>query len=655
MPAGATHRFITVTNSCNLTTYSSKPFIPTFPCGGVLNSSSFAPRADLATAFPVKAVQICDIDGDGRADLVNDYASFSVQRNTSTVGNISFAPELNFGPYGFRDNFFFSDLDGDGKPDIALPDYATETVTVLRNTSTIGNISFAPQLDLMTEHGPFTVSANDLDGDGKPELIVSHQNADTVSVYRNTSTVGNLSFAPRVNFISGYHSLYVTTADLDGDGKPDLAVANIFSGDISILRNTCTVGVISFAAKIDFVTGDPRSIAAGDLDGDGKLDLAVINDLSNTMSVLRNTSSPGVISFAPKINYATGTAPINVGIGDIDGDGKPDLAETNGLANSVYLFKNTSTIGNISFAPKISYTTGVNPWDVSIGDLDGDGKPEITVANLGNNFISVFKNMINVTVTPDVSITASSTTACAGDPATFIATAVNGGTAPSYQWQVNGIDVGTNSATFTTNTLAGNDLVKVFMTSNLPCVNIPSATSNPISITIKPVPVISFNPSNPAMIFGNSIQLNATITGSASAYLWTPATGLNDPTIPGPVASPATTAIYNLNVTATNGCVADKALTVSVWKDIYIPNAFTPNGDTHNDIFLIPPGTSLRLQYFIIYDRYGNKIFSTTDINNGWDGTYKGARSPQGAYVYIIKGSDLKGEVLLKGSVLVIR
>jgi gliding motility-associated-like protein len=94
---------------------------------------------------------------------------------------------------------------------------------------------------------------------------------------------------------------------------------------------------------------------------------------------------------------------------------------------------------------------------------------------------------------------------------------------------------------------------------------------------------------------------------------------------------------------------------VLVYNDIYIPNSFTPDNNGLNDIFIIPPGTSLVLQSFSIYDRYGNEVFRTGNISEGWNGTYRGARCPMGAYAYIIKGSSRGMPVLLQGTVTIVR
>ena len=148
---------------------------------------------------------------------------------------------------------------------------------------------------------------------------------------------------------------------MDGDGKPDLVVANEFVNTLSVLRNTSVPGVISFASKIDLATGaSPYAVAMGDLDGDGKPDLVATSDyydnvlLGWTVSVFRNISSAGTIGFDTKQVFVTGQDPVLLAIGDIEGDGKPDLA-TAGAWDTVHVLRNTSTIGNIRFAAKRTF------------------------------------------------------------------------------------------------------------------------------------------------------------------------------------------------------------------------------------------------------------------------------------------------------------
>ena len=189
----------------------------------------------------------------------------------------------------------------------------------------------------------------------------------------NKGDITTTDFSAKVDFTTGAGPYSVAIGDLDGDGKADLAVANYGSNTVSVFRNTGSSGTISYAAKVDFTTGSfPYSVAIGDLDGDGKADLAVANVSSATVSVFRNTGSSGTISYAAKVDFTTGTNPISVAIGDLDGDGKADLAVAEG-STTVSVFRNTGSSGTISYAAKVDFTTGTNPRSVARGDLDGDG------------------------------------------------------------------------------------------------------------------------------------------------------------------------------------------------------------------------------------------------------------------------------------------
>ncbi len=321
----------------------------------------------------------------------------------------------------------------------------------------------------------------------------------------------------------------------------------------------------------------------------------------------------------------------------------------NGGTTPSYQWKlNGSNVGTNS--PAYSTNSLVNS-DVISCVLTNLNSCSSTTTAASNNITMI----VTTTIVPSLTITSTANNICPDASVTFTAVPVNVGTTPSYQWQVNGTNVGGNNLTYSNNSFTNGDKINCIMNTVTSCSATPLVYSDTITMIVKPKPVISFSPSNPTIPLGSSIQLNALVTGNLASYLWTPSMGLNNPIVLNPIASPVVTTIYNLNVIATNSCSADKQLTVTVFKDIYIPNSFTPNGDGLNDIFRIPPGTSLNLQYFIIYDRYGNEIFKTADVNKGWDGTYKAAKSPNGAYTYLIKGSDSKGEIILNGTVLIIR
>ena len=413
VPTGATYMPVTVDLlGCALTGYSQKSFLPVFDnssyVSGVVN---FDPHQHCAAGSNPYSVAIGDLDGDGKPDLAVANLSdntFSVYRNLSTSGIItsaSFAARVNFAtgvqPYSVA----IGDIDGDGKLDIAVANMVSNTVSLYRNTSAIGCItsaSFAAKVDFATGVNPISVAIADLDRDGRSDVVSANFYSNTVSVFRNTGSVGAINtatLAAKVDLTTGNHPYSVAVGDIDGDSKADLAVTNQGSNTVSVFRNTSTSGTInsgSFAAKVDFATGlNPYSVAIGDIDGDGKADLAVVNNGANTVSVLRNTSTSGSVSMSSKIDFATGTSPYNVAIGDINGDSKADIVVANASSSDVSVLRNTATSGTItsaSMATKVDFHTCGSPRAVAIGDLDGDGKPDVAVASLTSNMVCMMRN-----------------------------------------------------------------------------------------------------------------------------------------------------------------------------------------------------------------------------------------------------------------------
>ncbi len=397
VPAGATYAPITVLNTgTNSVAYSTKFFKPTFsPNLGIITTADFAPKVDFTTELAPKSVVIGDIDGDGMADLITaneNTNTVSILRNTSTNGVVSYASKLDFATGLTQISLAIGDLDGDGKLDLAVLNQ-NSSFSILRNTSSNGIISFAPKVDFATGFSPYSLAIGDMDSDGKPDLVVVNASPTRVSVFLNTCTVGSVNFATMVDFGIDSSPSSVAIGDLNEDGKPDLAVAIAFSNKVSVLRNTSSIGTLNFAPMINYSVGvNPKSIAMGDLNGDGKFDLAIANRNSATVSLLRNISSNGNISFAPKEDFVTGTNPNQVAIGDMDGNGSLDLVIANDGGNSLSILQNTTSGVYFSFAPKVNFTTGSNPKSVAIGDLTGDGKPDLVTANYTSNTVSVIRN-----------------------------------------------------------------------------------------------------------------------------------------------------------------------------------------------------------------------------------------------------------------------
>ena len=186
---------------------------------------------------------------------------------------------------------------------------------------------------------------------------------------------GDGGFQGKVDYPTRPDPFSVAIGDLNGDGKPDLATANIL-GTVSVLLNG---GDASFKAQLAYPTGRlASSVAIGDLNGDGKRDLAIANRGSWTVSVLLNS---GDGSFQAKVDYRTGRGPSSVAIADLNGDGKRDLATANAGAATISVLTNR---GDGSFQAQRDYRVGVRrvlPESVAIRDLDGDGRPDLATAN----------------------------------------------------------------------------------------------------------------------------------------------------------------------------------------------------------------------------------------------------------------------------------
>jgi hypothetical protein len=459
MPAGATYAPITETVG-GLTAYSRTPFLPTFFSSGVLTNSSFGPQITLPTGNNPGQVVIADFDGDGKPDLAVNTGDHNVYiyRNISTNGTLtagSFATPvvLPLGTGG-ENKMVASDIDGDGKPDLVLLDYNGSQVMVLQNLCTPGSIttnSFGSRVNFAVGSYPRGVAVRDLDGDGKPDIVVANWGSNTISVLRNIGTVGSIttnSFAPAVQFASGADCEDVAIADLDGDGKPDVVTVNETNSNnsaVSVFRNISRLGNIAFAPRVDF-QGPIYSyqLAIGDMDGDGKLDVVFVSFATGqSLSVYRSRSTPGSITFAPRIDFGLGGWGNGVALGDLDGSGKPDVAVPTQISSQLSLFRNISTPGsftNSSLAAALDFASGSNPIGVAIGDLDGDGRPDIVFANDYSATISIYQNVVPFGGPPVIASQPTNQAVVVGQTANLSVTA--SGTQPlNYQWSVNGANI----------------------------------------------------------------------------------------------------------------------------------------------------------------------------------------------------------------------
>lgn len=339
--------------------------------------------------YLVNGIAVADLDGNGLPDILG-LVSNSVD-GSPTPGYLStrlqtsagaFALPTRFGVGAAPANFVLADLNGDGRLDLVVANASDASVTVrLADPAHPG--AFLPATVLSTPgRTPLDVAVGDLNGDGLPDIAVAASGANSVLVFDQT-TGG--AFAAPVAIAVGGDPQAVAVGDLDGNGLPDLAVATS-SNAVSVLLQT-SAG--TFAPAVDYATGvNPSALKVVDLNGDGKLDLLTANYGAtagpNTLglSVLLQGTTAG--TFQAAATYATDYRSAALAVGDLDGDGHLDVVVANaglpGFPGSVSVLRqDPANPGNLLPASNLLGLWG--PLGVAIADMDGDGHPDLVVAD----------------------------------------------------------------------------------------------------------------------------------------------------------------------------------------------------------------------------------------------------------------------------------
>lgn len=176
-----------------------------------------------------------------------------------------------------------------------------------------------------------------------------------------------------------------------------------------------------------------------------------------------------------------------------------------------------------------------------------------------------------------------------------------------------------------------------------------------VLVTVNPLPLITVTKSNDITCTNTTAKLNAS---GAVGYVWNPSPTLSATNIASPIATPTSTSEYGVTGIDINGCKNNNKITVLVSQgnnSFVLPNTFTPNGDAKNECFGIKNWGSTQNVYFIIYNRWGEKVFETNNPNNCWNGKYKGEPAGEGNYVYYISAKTSCGDIVRKGNILLIR
>jgi uncharacterized protein (TIGR03437 family) len=343
------------------------------------------------------AIATADLNGDGLPDLVtaNQYSqNLSILLNQGK-GLFKAAPTYSFTSATTSNNpmsVALADLNGDGKVDVATAINSGSVAVSLGN----GDGSFQAATYYTTASGSFMVLAGDLNGDGKPDLAVANASygvAGTVSIL--LAGAGG-AFGAATSVTAGNNTDFIALTDVNGDGKLDLLVLSQGTSPASDPGGVMVFlgkGDGTFQAAVSYAVGsNPSALAVGDVNGDGKPDLVVGTYDLNFNSYVAVMLGNGDGTFKNPVLYPGQSGMSDIVIQDMNGDNKPDivLASCCGATEMSYLLGN----GDGTFQPQVLFNGGPSPYFIAVADYNGDGKPDLAIANQGGNggYVTVLLN-----------------------------------------------------------------------------------------------------------------------------------------------------------------------------------------------------------------------------------------------------------------------
>ena len=375
--------------------------------------------------YTAVSVVIADVNGDGYPDLVvaNWCASYYSCGNGGNGGEVSvllgngdgtFQAPVSYssgGLYAF--SVAIGDVNGDGKPDLVVVNACPSGSDCSGSPSTgvvsvlLGNGDGTFQSAVTYSSGGYwarSVAIADVNGDGHPDLVVANDcasygscgNGGVVTVLLGN---GDGTFQPPLGFSSGAtDATWVAVGDVNGDGEPDLVVANEYSlptyfGAVGVLLGN---GDGTFQAPVTYSSGwyNADLVVIADVNGDGHQDVVVDNGWRDDCSQYY-CASVGVLlgngdgTFQPVVTYsAGGDTAASVAVADVNDDGHPDLIVSNLYqSGSDYYYGSVSVLlgnGDGTFQSAVSFYPGFfNAYSVAVGDVNGDGEPDLAVAGSG--------------------------------------------------------------------------------------------------------------------------------------------------------------------------------------------------------------------------------------------------------------------------------
>ena len=377
------------------------------------------------------------MDGDGVAEIVTSEAGsgssaylaiFTTSFDSEGVISINDKLHFNFGTgvYSVPHDIALGDLNGDGLLDVAVSEKGDVTddfqshTCIFINTSIGGSFSFNAPFIISGEGYEDSVQLQDINGDGKLDVVTTRGTSDQLGYYLNTSDNKSMSFDNKIIIGDILAIGRPAFADLNGDGMIDVVTTSYssssYSREVLVYSNNSIKGDIEFSLEATILSGGERAdgpidynwSAANptlvDIDGDDKLDIVVVNGTCggcspSGISILRNISTDSEFLFEYEFSdfyqYQNSTLPLRIHVSDLNGDGKPDLL-TNDWMGGISIIMNASTPGNISLEEQMQIGVGGFPLSIATADLNMDSTPEIVVANWEVEGMRVVHNFLPV-------------------------------------------------------------------------------------------------------------------------------------------------------------------------------------------------------------------------------------------------------------------
>jgi hypothetical protein len=342
-------------------------------------SLSNAPAAPFPLGRVINDVAAADFNRDGIPDLavVDDYINGSVNILLG-VGDGTFIAASN-SPISVPDPpswLMIGDVNGDGRPDLVIPSQLGNSLTVLLGNGD-GTFAMASGSPHPVGQNPLMIALGDFNGDGKLDVAVTNANTNDVSILLGNGD-GTFADAPGSPFQAGKAPEAIVTADFNGDGNLDLAIVNSPPNTVTLLLGHGDGSFVAGRASPITVGNFPTGIVAADFNGDGKPDLAVTNGFSYNVSILLGNGD-GTFTAASGSPVAVGRQPFAINAGDFNNDGILDLAVVNTADNTLTLL---SGKGDGTFTTATTPSVTNQPGGTAVADFNGDGRLDLAIVDV---------------------------------------------------------------------------------------------------------------------------------------------------------------------------------------------------------------------------------------------------------------------------------